>query len=220
MVGCASVDRFTIKLQGAGSLELSAPPLSRRGNLSVQAISWVIEQSKHKGNSFVVLLMIANHARSDGTGAWPSVPTIARESRIAVRTVQRTLKRLARVTRDIQPELLIEEGKGPHGCNLYAIPGVKVSPGGRQIVSKVVPDTVTGVVTPLSHPNRPLTGQNPKKETEPNMISDEQASQRQKRKDQDQLQRLERILSENKNLIPAEQARIQLAIDDLKRKVA
>jgi len=91
------------------------------GTMSVQAISWVIEQSKHKGNSFVVLLMIANHARSDGTGAWPSIKTLAKEARISERTVQYTIKRLCRTSRSIKPELYCEKGKGPHGTNLYTI---------------------------------------------------------------------------------------------------
>jgi hypothetical protein len=40
-----------------------------------------------------------------------------------------------------------------------------------------------------------------------------------KRYDREQLDRLERILRENPNLIPTEQARISLAISDLKRKL-
>ena len=87
------------------------------GALSVQAISWVIEHSKHKGNSFVVLLMIANHARSDGTGAWPSVRTLARESRVSTRTVRYSFQDL----KD-SGELSIEKGRGPSGTNLYSLP--------------------------------------------------------------------------------------------------
>ena len=127
--------------------------------MSIQAMSWVIENSQHKGNTFVVLLMIANHAKSDGSGAWPSVPTIARESRISERTVQRTIKRLCRTTHQIKPELICLEGKGPHGCNLYTIPGVNMSPGGRQIAHRVVSDSVTPLVSRVSPEpsfNRPL----------------------------------------------------------------
>lgn len=85
--------------------------------MSVQAIAWVIENSKHKESRLVVLLMIANHARSDGTGAWPSIPTIAKESRISVRACQYNIARLER-----SGELAVERGHGPHGTNLYSLP--------------------------------------------------------------------------------------------------
>jgi hypothetical protein len=134
--------------------------------LSVQAISWVIEQSKHKGNSFVVLLMIANHAKSDGTGAWPSIKTLSKESRISERTVQRCIHRLSRKWSGVKnwqkepPELKILVGKGPHGCNLYDIPGVKLSPlRGCQTGTEGVSDSVTGGVSQVSPEpsfNRPL----------------------------------------------------------------
>lgn len=103
-----------------------AHPLDGGDQLSVQAISWVIENSQHKESRFVVLLMIANHARSDGTGAWPSIPTLARESRISDRTCQRVIQRLER-----SGELSIQRGKGPHGTNLYSLAkmsGVNLSP--------------------------------------------------------------------------------------------
>jgi hypothetical protein len=86
-------------------------------SMSVQAMSWVIEHSKHKGNAFVVLLMVANHARSDGSGAWPSVRTLAREARISPRAVQYTVRRLER-----SGELGTKVGCGPGGSNLYSLP--------------------------------------------------------------------------------------------------
>lgn len=140
---------------GGGRLE--PPPFPfLGGRLSVQAISWVIDQSKHKGNSFVVLLMIANHARSDGTGAWPSVRTIAKECRLSERTVQRCIIRLSRHLWSFPPELRVQKCKGPYGSNLYEIPGVKLSPPRRQSVTDGVSDTVTTPVTQLS-PNPSLT---------------------------------------------------------------
>lgn len=125
-------------------------PFARRVLISVQAISWVIEHSRHKGNSFVVLLMIANHARSDGTGAWPSIGTIAKESRISDRTVQRTIKRLSRYQNGFETELCVHTGKGPHGCNMYSLPGVKLSPQQDRIVHEGVSDSVRGGVTSVS----------------------------------------------------------------------
>jgi hypothetical protein len=142
---------------GAGCLH-TQPHLLQERNLSVQAISWVIEKSRHKGNSFVVLLMIANHAKSDGSGAWPSIKTLSKESRISERTVQRTIRRLTRYQHGFHSELTIDKGKGPHGCNLYSIPGVKLSPVGCQTVAQGVSDTVTGgvsLVSPEPSFNRP-----------------------------------------------------------------
>ncbi len=95
------------------------------GILSVQAISWVIEHSKQKANPFVVLLMVANHARSDGSGAWPSIHTLAKECRLGDRTVQRAIVSLAK-----SGELRVYKNKGPYGANLYDLPGVKLTPGG------------------------------------------------------------------------------------------
>lgn len=84
--------------------------------MSVQAMSWVIEHSQHKGSSFVVLLMIANHAHSDGSGAYPSFDTLARESRITVRQVTNIIPLLER-----SRELTVQRGAGPHGTHLYSL---------------------------------------------------------------------------------------------------
>ena len=84
--------------------------------MSIQAMSWVIEKSVHKGNAFVVLLMIANHAKEDGAGAWPSIATIAKKARIGERTVQRVIASLVQ-----SGELNIDSGSGPKGTNLYTV---------------------------------------------------------------------------------------------------
>lgn len=86
----------------------------------------------------MVLLMIANHARSDGTGSWPSILTLARESRLSRRTVQRCISKLSHMTTSKKdahrelPELIARIGKGPYGANLYDIPGVRLARGERQ----------------------------------------------------------------------------------------
>jgi hypothetical protein len=99
--------------------------------VSVQAMSWVIEKSRHKGSSFVILLMTANHAKADGTGAWPSVRTLARESRISERQARNCLRRL-----EESGELKTDDGAGPGGTNLYSLPlmGVeKLDMGGKRL---------------------------------------------------------------------------------------
>lgn len=114
------------------------PPLVWRGWLSIQAMSWVFEHSESRLAARHVLLSIANHAKSDGTGAWPSTTTIARESRLSRREVQRSLRELIDLG-----ELTIELGAGPHGTNLYSIPGVTTcrppAPIGRQGATSTPP---------------------------------------------------------------------------------
>lgn len=80
-------------------------------------MSWVIEHSKQKGSSFVVLLMIANHAHSDGTNAFPSYDTLAREARISHRQVTRIIPKL-----ESSGELVINRHGGPSISNKYTIP--------------------------------------------------------------------------------------------------
>jgi len=108
--------------------------------------------------------MIANHAKSDGSGAWPSIHTIAKESRLSDRTVQRCIRRLTRKWKVWPPELIVRTGKGPYGSNLYDLPGVKLSPPGVKTGIPPVSDTVTPPVSELCHPNRPLTVSKDKEE--------------------------------------------------------
>src|SRR5271156_2668194 len=90
------------------------PFLLTEGKMSVEALSWVFQHSESTLGSRHVLLSIANHAKSDGTGAWPSVATIARESKLSIRQVQYCLVSLVKIG-----ELRVSRGDGPHGCNLY-----------------------------------------------------------------------------------------------------
>jgi AraC-like DNA-binding protein len=57
-------------------------------------MSWVIGHSPHGGSELLCLLMVANHAHADGTGAYPSVATLAAECRMSARQVTRLLHRL------------------------------------------------------------------------------------------------------------------------------
>jgi hypothetical protein len=85
----------------------------------MQAMSWVIEKSGQKGSNLLVLLMIANHANTTGTGAYPKVETLAKESRLSERGVRYILAKLKRSS-----ELVIESNAGPYGCHRYSLPGV------------------------------------------------------------------------------------------------
>jgi hypothetical protein len=108
-------------------------------------MSWVIEHSQHKGNAFVVLLMIANHARSDGSGAWPSVKTLAGEARISPRAVQYTIRRLER-----SGELETGVSLGPGGSNLYSLPKYA-----KSAYAKLAPPTQHACAPPTQIPAPP-----------------------------------------------------------------
>lgn len=104
--------------------------------MSVQAMSWVLEHSESRLGPRLVLLSIANHARADGTGAWPAIATIAREARLSEREVQYAVRKLV-----AGGELEVQSGFGPKGTNLYSLPrmgGAKCCSGGCKILQKHV----------------------------------------------------------------------------------
>jgi Helix-turn-helix domain len=131
-----------------------APTLAG-GSLSVQAISWVIDHSKSKANPFVVLMMIANHAKSDGTGAWPSVRLLAKECRLNERTVQRSMLTLVKLG-----ELRVAKGQGPYGTNLYEIPGVKLPPPGGKLSGEGCQNDGVGVAQVSPKPSLTVSKDN------------------------------------------------------------
>jgi hypothetical protein len=96
--------------------------------MSVQAISWAIERSQHKGAPLLVLIMIANHSHSDGSGAWPSIPTLARECRMSERQVKRIISGI------LEPSGELEVVRSPGRSNEYVI---RMDPG--QDVTGAVP---------------------------------------------------------------------------------
>lgn len=84
--------------------------------MSAQCTGRVWRYSKHKGSDLLVLLAIADHAKDDGTGAWPSVASIAQKTRLSERNVRYSLKKL-----EASGELVVERNAGPKGANLYQI---------------------------------------------------------------------------------------------------
>lgn len=84
--------------------------------MSVQAIAWVLEHSESRLGPRHVMISIANHAKADGTDAWPSIETIAHEARLSEREVRYALRDLEEMG-----ELVVQMRAGPHGCNLYSI---------------------------------------------------------------------------------------------------
>lgn len=62
--------------------------------MAIEVMTKVIDRFPLGGNEYVVALMLANHAHKDGTHIFPGVESLARDSKISVRTVQRILKYL------------------------------------------------------------------------------------------------------------------------------
>lgn len=126
--------------------------------MSVQAFSWVIEKSQHGGSPLLVMLMIANHAHSDGRQSYPSLETLAAECRMSKRAVQYIIKK------HLVPsaELIVEkrnrrEGEeGLYGRNTYSIPGV-VRDGFHILGAKVAPRAKKlSAIEPTLHAKRPV----------------------------------------------------------------
>jgi hypothetical protein len=76
----------------------------------------VQDHSRAERTDLLVLLAIARYARTDGTGAFPSLDTIAKCARVARRTAQRAIDRLVR-----SGELAVSYKAHPSGCNRYTL---------------------------------------------------------------------------------------------------
>ena len=85
--------------------------------MSIQVMTLVWKGSLNKGSALLLLLAIADHAHDDGTGAWPSVETLAQQIRMTTRNTQRLLRLL-----EESGELVVGAGAGPNGVNTYTIP--------------------------------------------------------------------------------------------------
>ena len=94
----------------------------RGGNVSIEAVRHVLENSKTKGAQRLILVVIAEHADKNGL-AWPSVQTIARLANCSERFVHTTIAKLK------SGELIIERGGGRGRSNRYRIPLERVNSG-------------------------------------------------------------------------------------------
>jgi hypothetical protein len=79
--------------------------------------------SAAKGSALLLLLAVADHAHDDGSGAWPSVATLARKCRLDRRQIQRLLRRL-----EASGELLLEQSPGRTHLMTVLIGGDKMTP--------------------------------------------------------------------------------------------
>jgi hypothetical protein len=102
-----------------------------------------------------MLLAIADYAKDDGTGAWPSLATLARKTRMGRRNAIEVIKKL-----EGAGELIVHDSAGPKGCNLYDI----ICPSEAQFTTskakkKLVNPNAPGLVNPdapeLVNPSSP-----------------------------------------------------------------
>jgi len=90
--------------------------------VSVHVVSWVLRSSPERLGRRLVLLVLADHAKEDGTAAWPSVETIAEQARLSERQARRAL-------RELELAGAIEQtGRSSKGTNVYT---VKMTGGGQ-----------------------------------------------------------------------------------------
>ena len=85
--------------------------------MSIKVMNYVWENSQQKGSSLLLLLAIADHAHDDGTGAYPSIESLANKTRMSVRNTQYALRRL-----EAAGELSVSLKAGPKDVNVYCIP--------------------------------------------------------------------------------------------------
>lgn len=83
--------------------------------MSIKVLNDVWNKSAHSGGKLLCLLAIADNANDQGF-AYPSLDTISRKSRMTVRNAQYAIKALAK-----SGEIIINQGQGKNGCNLYKI---------------------------------------------------------------------------------------------------
>lgn len=83
--------------------------------MSVHVLSWALKNSDTTLADRLVLLVLADHANDDGTGAYPSVLTIAHEARLSKRAAQYALRRLE------SHRAIAREGVSQYGTTIYRV---------------------------------------------------------------------------------------------------
>ena len=113
--------------------------------MSIRAMSAVIDHSETQGSTFLVLLILADHANGDGR-CWPTAERIAARSRVSRSTVFRAIEELERLG-ELKRET---RGKQAGGPNVY-----RVMPG---YVDDSLPHSPKGVGQPATGVGQPDTG--------------------------------------------------------------
>lgn len=83
--------------------------------MSVHVMSWVLRHSEATLGDRLVLLVLADHAKADGSAAWPAVATIAHEARLSERQAIRCLGALR------EAGAIVQTGTTKQGCRVYQV---------------------------------------------------------------------------------------------------
>lgn len=84
--------------------------------MSIHVLSWVLRESPTTGAQRLVLISLADHARDDGSSAWPSVATMQRDARLkSRRSVQSALRNLE------EAGAIEQTGRHESGTAIYAV---------------------------------------------------------------------------------------------------
>lgn len=102
--------------------------------MSIKVMAQVWATSTQKGSALLLLLAIADHAHDDGSGAYPSVATLAHKTRMGERQTRFLVGRLAK-----SGEIAVEKNAGPGGVNLYRV----CPPAGVQTLHPALARTTT-----------------------------------------------------------------------------
>lgn len=107
--------------------------------MSVHVLSWALRHSEARQSDRLVLLVLADHAKDDGTAAWPSVQTIAEQARISERQAQRALRSLEAAGE------IRQSGRSKSGTTVWDIEGYRRHEGLVAGVSECHPGGDVGV---------------------------------------------------------------------------
>jgi hypothetical protein len=105
--------------------------------VSIYALSWVLRHSEAQLGPRLVLLVLADHAKDDGTFAWPAIDTIAKHARLSRRAVQAALRKLE------ADGAIVNRGKTKNGVVIYDVQmgaqnlhgGVAAAPQGAKLTT-------------------------------------------------------------------------------------
>lgn len=128
--------------------------------MSVYPTAWVLRYSEERLGNRLVLLVLADKANDDGTGAWPSVDTISRESRLSRRAVQECLRSLE------SSGAIVERGKSRAGTHVYDVVmgGAESAPGGAESDVEGAQETARGGAVAAPEPSREPSEVQPSRE--------------------------------------------------------
>ncbi len=125
--------------------------------MSVRASAIVWEESQQKGSALLLLLALADYAHDDGTNAFPSVPTLAKKTRLGRRNIQLLLRKLEEAG-EVAPMGLVASGTVVYRLILpgFSTGGVKFTspkqPGGAKITRGGETPIAGGAITPSPDP--------------------------------------------------------------------